>query len=332
MNLQQRLNLLAQLGNYLSANEPGWQAAKQQAERANGWFTQEFIDMATSAIVTRFLDADALNNFAARYKVPQEQAAPKQTGLVMAGNLPMVGLHDWLCIFLSGHRQLIKTSSKDDILIRHLTDRLAEWDSRVADQIQFATMLKGCDAYIATGSNNTARYFDYYFSKYPSIIRRNRTSVAILSGKETTGELALLADDVHQYFGLGCRNVTKIYVPKAYDFLPLLEAFKKYGHFADHNKYRNNYDYQLALLLLNSKPYMTNNVVLLAENEQVFSPISQLHYEFYTDAGEVLAGLITNNDIQCIVAKGKMPFGQTQTPSLTDFADGVDTMNFLKKL
>jgi hypothetical protein len=332
MNLQQRLNLLAQLGNYLSANEPGWQDAKQQAERANGWFTQEFIDMATSAIVTRFLDVTALNNFAAHYKVPQKQAAPKQTGLVMAGNLPMVGLHDWLCIFLSGHRQLIKTSSKDDVLIRHLTDRLVEWDSRVADQIQFATMLKGCDAYIATGSNNTARYFDYYFSKYPSIIRRNRTSVAILSGRETTSELVLLADDVHQYFGLGCRNVTKIYVPKAYDFVPLLEAFKKYSHFADHNKYRNNYDYQLALLLLNSRPYMTNNVVLLAENEAVFSPISQLHYEFYTDAGEVLAGLTNNNDIQCIVAKERMPFGQTQVPSLTDFADGVDTMNFLIKL
>jgi len=193
-------------------------------------------------------------------------------------------------------------------------------------------MLKGCDAYIATGSNNSARYFDYYFSKYPHIIRRNRSSVAILDGTETAIELERLADDVHLYFGLGCRNVTKLLVPAGYDFVPLLEAARKYARFADHNKYRNNYDYQLALLLLNSRFYMTNESLLLVESEAVFSPVSQLNYGFYTDRAALLPSLKNNPDIQCIVGKGFIPFGQAQSPALGDFADGVDTLRFLAGL
>ena len=191
-------------------------------------------------------------------------------------------------------------------------------------------MLKGCDAYIATGSNNSARYFDYYFSKYPHIIRRNRTSVAILTGYESAAELDKLADDVNLYYGLGCRNVTKIYVPENYDFVPLLASFKKYIDFADHNKYKNNYDYQLAILLLNNKYYMTNGAILLVENEAFFSAISQLHYEFYTgDPATISAGLQNNRDIQCVIGNGYINFGQAQSPGLADFADGVDTMGFL---
>jgi hypothetical protein len=193
-------------------------------------------------------------------------------------------------------------------------------------------MIKNCDAYIATGSNNSSRYFEYYFAKYPSIIRKNRTSAAILTGKETIEELEKLADDVYQFFGLGCRNVTKIFVPKDYDFVPLLNAFKKYDHLIDHHKYKNNYDYNLAIHILNKQYYMTNGSIILVENESPFSPISQLHYEYYTDENGVREKLKEDQNIQCIVSKKDIGFGEAQCPGVYDYADGVDTMEFLKSL
>jgi len=193
-------------------------------------------------------------------------------------------------------------------------------------------MLKGCDAYIATGSNNSSRYFEYYFGKYPHIIRRNRTSVALLTGEETNDELEKLADDVYLYFGLGCRNVTKIYVPDKYDFVPLLSAFKKYDYLAGHNKYKNNYDYNLALHLLNKKYYMTNGSILLIEEPSVFSPISQLNYEFYDNKKELTASLQSRDDLQSIISKDLIPFGRGQYPALDNYADGVDTLEFLTSL
>ena len=330
MNLQQRINLLLQLGNYFRDSDTEWTIIKEKAQRENGWFTELFTRLAIDNISDAFLDAEKLKAFASAYAVPAEQAHSKTIGLVMAGNIPLVGFHDWLCIFLSGHRALVKTSSKDSVLIKHIISKLAAWDPEAGRQTQFSEMLKGCDAYIATGSNNSARYFEYYFSKYPSIIRRNRTSVAILDGKETEGDLDKLADDVHQYYGLGCRNVTKIWVPAGYDFVPLLSALKKYSDFADHNKYKNNYDYQLAIALMNNQYYMTNGSVLFIENESVFSPISQLNYSYYdNNLPEIVAGLQNNNDIQCVIGNGWLPFGKAQSPALTDFADGVDTMAFL---
>jgi hypothetical protein len=250
----------------------------------------------------------------------------------MAGNIPLVGFHDLLSVFISGHRAVIKPSSKDEALIKHLVKKLEEWNPEIKELISFQEMLKGCDAYIATGSNNSARYFEYYFSKYPHIIRRNRTSVAILNSNETTEELEKLADDVHLYFGMGCRNVTKIFVPKDYDFIPLLDVFRKYDHFKDHHKYRNNYDYYLALHILNGKFYMANESIILFENSSVFSPISQLNYEFYTDKNLVHEQLSSSADIQCIVGNDHIPFGQAQNPSLTDYADDINTLNFLTNL
>lgn len=333
MNLQQRINLLLQLGNYFKTNDAEWITVKEKAQRENGWFTQEFTGLAIDNITTAFLDNEKLKAFAAAYSISPEQTHPKTIGLVMAGNIPLVGFHDWLCIFLSGHRVLLKTSAKDTVLIKHIVNKLAQWDNEAGKQTQISEMLKGCHAYIATGSNNSARYFEYYFSKYPSIIRRNRTSVAILNGEETAGDLDKLADDVHLYYGLGCRNVTKIWVPVGYDFVPLLSAFKKYGGFADHNKYKNNYDYQLAIALLNNQFYMTNGSVLLIENESVFSPISQLNYSYYNNnLPEIVASLQNNSDIQCVIGKDWLPFGKAQSPSLTDFADGVDTIEFLVKV
>jgi hypothetical protein len=206
------------------------------------------------------------------------------------------------------------------------------WEPALANYISFAEMLKGCDAYIATGSNNSARYFNQYFSKYPNIIRRNRTAVAIVSGNETPEELELLSDDVHQYFGLGCRNITRLFVPVGYDFVPLLRAFDKYKYFADHHKFKNNYDYQLSIALLNNIFYMTNGSALLLENDAIFSAISQLNYSFYEDENDVLQLLKDNEDIQCICGHSGIPFGQAQCPSLMDYADGVDTMQFLLTL
>ena len=330
MNLQDRIDLLVKLRQYLTSNDGSWADAKLLAEQQNPWFTQPFIQAAVDNLVNHFLEPARLNAFVANYSIPPVQPEPKNIGLVMAGNIPLVGFHDWLCIFLSGHRAVIKPSSKDTTLIKHILHQLAVWNPAINDQTRFAEMLKGADAYIATGSNNTARYFDYYFSKYPHIIRRNRTSVAILTGDENMADLEKLADDVNLYFGLGCRNVTKIYVPRQYDFIPLLEAMKKYIAFADHNKYKNNYDYQLAILLLNNKYYMTNGAQLLVENEALFSAISSLHYEFYEGNPEaVISGLKTNPDVQCIVGRGEVSFGDAQSPRLNDFADGVDTLAFL---
>ena len=332
MNLQQRIVLLNRLGEYILQDNDNWQATKQQASFQNSWFTPEFVDLATRNIALAFLQKDKRTAWAQQYNLPTENTAPKNVGIVMAGNIPLVGFHDFLCVFMTGHRQTIKPSSKDDVLIKHLVQQLTGWDEATSQLVTFSEMLKGCDAYIATGSNNSARYFDYYFSKYPHIIRRNRTSVALLTGEESPAELDKLADDVYLYFGLGCRNVTKLYVPEQYDFIPLINAFKKYDHLADLHKYKHNYDYMLAVLLLNKQYYMSNQSILLTESKELFSPISQLNYEFYQNQAQVEASLADNTDVQCIVGKNHLDFGQAQQPSLTDYADGVDVMKFLREL
>lgn len=332
MNLQQRIVLLDRLGGYILNNNDNWQVVKHKAHVQNNWFNPEFIELATNNIAQAFLQKEALTTWTTNYQVPDQNTNPKNIGIVMAGNIPLVGFHDFLCAFITGHRQTIKPSSKDETLIKHLVEQLYTWDETTRELIGFADMLKNCDAYIATGSNNSARYFEYYFSKYPHIIRRNRTSVAILTGSETPEELEKLADDVYQYFGLGCRNVTKLYVPEHYDFVPLLNAFKKYDYLVDYHKYKHNYDYILAVLMLNRQFYMTNQSILLHENKALFSPISQLNYEYYANLPETAASLEHNTDVQCIVGKNYLPFGKAQEPSLTDYADGVDTMKFLLEI
>ena len=331
MNLQKRIEILGELQKYLLSNDEQWQQIRLKSFFHNGWFTEDFIDLAVQNICTQFLQKEKLEQWAAHYHL-DDNIGGKNIGIVMAGNIPLVGFHDFLCVFISGHKQTIKLSGKDDILLKHLVEKMISWDPSLAAYISFAEMLKGCDAYIATGSNNSARYFDQYFSKYPNIIRRNRTAVAILDGKETTTELELLSDDVHQYFGSGCRNVTKLYVPAGYDFVPLLGAFDKYKYFADHHKFKNNYDYQLSIALLNNIFYMTNGSALLLENDAIFSAISQLNYSFYTDENKLQELLKGNEDIQCICGHTGIPFGQAQCPSLMEYADGVDTMQFLLTL
>lgn len=328
MNLQARIDLMSRLGIYLKSNEEEWQQVKEGAYRKNGWFTPQFIDLACDKIAPNFLDKNLLEQWTAHYHI-NDNITPGNIGIVMAGNIPLVGFHDFLTVFISGHRQTIKLASKDDVLLKHLVKKLYEWDIAIQNVVSFAETLKGCDAYIATGSNNSARYFEQYFSKYPHIIRRNRTSAAVLSGNETAEELSKLSDDIHQYFGLGCRNVSKLFVPRNYNFESLIRSFDSYGYFADHHKYKNNFDYQLSLILLNNIYYMTNGATLLTENEALFSPISHLYFEYYDDAQQLEEKLSANNDLQCIVNGHSTGFGEAQDPGLFQYADGVDTMEFL---
>lgn len=332
MILQERILLLGRLGRYMLDPSEEWEEVKARAYRENQWFIPEFIEHAVENIARQFLNPSFLQDWAAGYRVPEKQSSPKNVGIVMAGNIPLVGFHDFLCVFLSGHIATIKTSSKDEVLIKHLVKKLYEWDAAVRDELRFAERLTGCDAYIATGSNNSGRYFDYYFGKYPHIIRRNRTSVAVLDGTETTAELEALSDDIQLYFGLGCRNVTQLFIPKNYDFLPLLNTLRKYEHFMEFHKYKHNFDYHLALLIMGNKYYMNNDTVVMTENVSPFSPVSQLHYRFYQDPAELSASLQNNDDIQCIIGHDYLPFGKAQSPGLSDYADGVDTMAFLVEL
>lgn len=320
---------MAKLGKYLSSESPEWQAVKEEASIRNSWFIPAFVDRALKNICEQYLQRDKLEEWVSYYPGLQKTGDQKNVGIVMAGNIPAVGFHDLLCGIISGHNLTLKLSSKDETIIRHCLNKLQEWAPALITKVQIAEMLKGCDAYIATGSNNSARYFEYYFSRYPHIIRRNRTSVAILKGDESEEDLANLSDDVFLYFGLGCRNVTKLYVPKGYDFQPLLEIFKKYAFLTDFHHYKNNYDYQLSLSLLNKGFYLTNGVILLRQENAVFSPISVLHYEEYGDPDSLRSALRQNEDIQCIVGQKEVPFGTSQKPSLDDYADGVNTMKFL---
>ena len=331
MNLAQRINLLEKLGEYLVSNDEELSYAKQKAYEKNKWFTEEFVDLSLQNISSEFLKQSKLEEWISHHHL-DDNINSQNVGIVMAGNIPLVGFHDFLCVFVSGHRQSIKLSEKDSVLMKHLIDKLIEWDKEVAVMVHVNDLLKNCDAYIATGSNNSTRYFKYYFGKYPSIIRGNKTSVALLSGNESGGELSLLADDVHTYFGLGCRNVTKLYVPEGYDFVPVLDAFRKYNYFEDHTKYKNNYDYNLALLIMNNKKYMTNESIILLEGDNIFSPVSQLHYTFYRDKNVIPDDLIKIENLQCLVGNGFTPFGKSQKPQLFDYADGTDVMEFLLAL
>ena len=331
MNLQERKDLLVQLGYFIASEDEGWQTAKRKAAAANGWFIPEFIELSVNNIVEQFLSEEELNKLIDTYDL-DDNPAPKKIGIVMAGNIPLVGFHDLLCTFITGHYAVVKPSSKDEVLITFLINKMKELNQTSAFYLTISERLTGCDAYIATGSNHSSHYFEYYFAKYPHIIRKNRTSVAILTGNENDEEIEALADDVYQYFGLGCRNVTKVYVPPNFNFERLLNHFKKYNYLVDYSKYKNNYDYNLAVHLLNKKYFMSNESLLLVEETSPFSPIAQLHYEYYDDLDALKVSLDKSENIQCLVGKTLLPFGKAQQPGICNFADGVDTVRFLQSL
>lgn len=331
MNLNERIDLMVRLGDYMKASDGELFEVINQAYEKNRWFTPEFVLLALKNISTQFLNEEKLRNWVNFYHV-DDNISPKNIGIVMAGNIPLVGFQDFLCVFISGHSQIIKLSEKDEVLMKHVLKKLIKWNVGVSSMVKTMERLKGCDAYIATGSNNSSRYFNYYFGKYPSIIRSNKTSVAILTGEESRQDLWALATDVYTYFGLGCRNVTKVFAPQEYDFVPLLEEFKRFNYLSDHTKYRNNYDYSLALLIMNNKFYMTNGSIILTENDNIFSSVSELHYSFYSDIHVLKEGLEALPSVQGIVGNGFVPFGESQKPGLFNYADGVDVMEFLLTL
>jgi hypothetical protein len=306
----------------------------------NPWFTKSNVINAISAIAAQ-LDQQQLNDWTATYRAAIGTSEKShRVAVIMAGNIPMVGFHDFLCVLLSGNRFVGKLSSDDKLLLPYLSKILIAIEPRFKESIEFTEgQLKTMDAVIATGSNNTARYFEYYFKKYPSIIRKNRNSVAVLSGKETAEELVDLGKDIFQYFGLGCRNVSKLFVPKGYTFDPFYEAMMVYQDIIHTNKYANNYDYNRTVYLMSNDPtLLDNNFLLLKENVSYSSPIGVLFYEFYEDLNKLNERLKQDKDqIQCIVASTRavnhsIPFGQAQCPALMDYADGIDTMKFLVEL
>jgi hypothetical protein len=300
------------------------------AYQYNSWFKKESVLPALEAL-TKMLDKDALQNWLSAYAI-DENLAPKKIGVIMAGNIAMVGFHDMLCVLIAGNIFIGKTSSHDPYLLPYLSKILVEIEPRFKEYVNFTERLTDFDAVIATGSNNSARYFDYYFGKYPHIIRKNRNSIAVLSGKETEEELTALGKDIFMYYGLGCRNVSKLYVPKGYDLGTFFRPIEEYKDIANHHKYVNNYDYNKSIYLINGVPFLDNGFVMLREMEGLASPMSVLHYEFYDDEKTLSSKLKEQADsIQCIVSNniaGSVTFGQSQYPSLHDYADGVDTLAF----
>ena len=330
MNIQARISHFFTLGaQYLNPENQAFEAVKWNANNQNSWFLPEFINEAVSQIRTQFLQTKELADWTALYPQMSNELTGKKVGIVMAGNIPLVGFHDLLSTLIAGHTAVVKLSSKDKVLMEYAIASLQEIDPIYKDLIIQQDQLKNCDAYIATGSNNTGLFFEQYFGKYPNIIRKNKTSIAVLTGMESEEELSLLADDMMMYFGMGCRNVTQVWVPKEYDFIPLLTALKKYSYLADLHKFKHNYDYQLALLLMNRQFYMDANGILMSENPSPFAAISQIHYQFYDDQH---APIINKEDVQCVVGKGGLPFGSLQKPKLAQYADGVDTLRFLAGL
>lgn len=334
MNLTERIALAGQLSLYMRSDDPGWAQAQQHAGELNPWFTPDFIRNSVDHICHAYLDPDKLSAWAQAESIPPHQPSPQTVGLVMAGNLPLVGFHDWLCTWMSGHHARIKLSGQDRALFEHLAAKLITWDPRMAPFLQLADRLSGSDAYIATGSDNTSRYFEYYFGRYPNLIRKNRTSVALLNGRESPTELAALNQDMFLYFGKGCRNITHLLVPRDYEFIPLLQAGESFQFLSEHHKFKNNYDYQLAICLLNKTFYMTNGFSLFVESTALFSPIGVVQFQFYdrlADAEKWLSD--QSQQVQCCVGCGPGTiFGQTQYPSINDYADGVNTVQFLLSL
>lgn len=330
MNLQARINSFISLGKILSEDTNlGLMAAKENAYLQNPWFIPVFIEKAIEQISKQFLDSNALKAWTDLYPMISDQATHKKVGIVMAGNIPLVGFHDLLSTLIAGHHAVVKLSSKDSALMTFIIQTLIAIDPAWANQITIQEQLKACDAYIATGSNNTGQYFEAYFGKFPHIIRKNKTSIALLDGTETESELTDLANDMLLYYGMGCRNVTQIWVPENYDFIPLLNALKSFDFLMDNHRYKNNYDYQLALLMMNNQPYMSSGSVLLSKNPSPFAAIGQIHYQSYPNHQMPSLKL---DDIQCVVGHQYLPFGSLQCPRLDQYADGVDTLSFLANL
>ena len=334
MNLKERIQAFSKLGSYFSNGLDDDLIQKlKEAEIRNPWFTIENQKQALNTWGEQ-LTNENLNAWLLPYYLTDSKKA-KNVLIIMAGNIPLVGFHDLLSVFVSGNNAIIKLSSDDNVLLPFIIKKLIEINPEFEQKIRFVEEIKNkkMDAVIATGSDVSAKYFDYYFKNAKKIIRKNRKSVAILDGTESKKELKELAIDVFAYFGLGCRNVSKIFLPKGYKLDQLFEAFYPFQNVIEHKKYANNYDYNKAIYLMGSHEIIENGFLLLKEDSSLQSPLAMLHYEFYEDFSLVENFIKENNEqLQCVVSRNDIPFGNTQKPNLWDYADGVDTVGFLREL
>lgn len=339
LSLEERLDALHQLGNWLdnalhSTSHPDHDMLNSQmltAYHQNGWFTKKEVSRALKYWAAQ-LRREHLSKWVEPYHFSTTN--PRKVLLILAGNIPLVGMHDWLSTFLSGNIALLKCASNDATLLPFLIRQLA----KIAPKTQHYSILteglqKDFDAVLATGSNNAARHFEAYFSHVPMVVRKNRTGVAVLNGDESEEELALLMEDAFSYFGLGCRNITKIYLPKGFDIHSIFKASMPYSYLMENKKYANNYTYHKAVMMMERQDFLENDLIILRSSPNLFSPVSILHYEFYNSVEELNAMIENNLDnIQCVVGKNSTPFGMAQKPRLTDYADGINTLEFLLNL
>ena len=337
LTLEERISALVSLGKRISSlSLEEKETLARRSHLQNNWFTPESIFLALEGI-SFLLDEKNLHKWISSYSFP-EIKAPKNVGIIMAGNIPGVGFHDLISVLISGHRASVKLSSGDLFFSTWLIQELLELEPKLKSYISIEEMLKGKDAYIATGSDNSARYFNYYFGKYPNIIRANRTSVGILTGTETDQDLEDLGFDIFSYFGLGCRNVSKLYAKNEEILHRLLDVLEKFRYVADNHKYLNNYEYNKSIYLVNREDHLDNGFLLLKQSKELVSPIGVLFYEFYEDAPQLIQELeAQKTKIQVMVGKKSecpafIPFGTAQKPAPWDYADKVDTLKFLLSL
>ena len=351
-SIQNRITAFAKLGDFLGQfsvdnikkidsiehNEiffDGFLHQMKIAQENNSWFTKENILFSLNSL-SKALTKSNLNTFTKDHNLDIDSA--KKVAIIMAGNIPLVGFHDFLSVLISGHSVLVKQSSNDKHLLPFLAKYLEYVEEGFKGKITFTEeKLTDFDAVIATGSDNTARYFEFYFKNKPNIIRKSRNSVAVITGKETEEDFIQLSDDVFQYFGLGCRNVSKLYVPKDYNFDPFFTGMYAKKDMINNAKYANNYDYNKAVYLMSLFDLLENGFLMIKEDKSYSSPIATIFYEYYENEADLKIKLNQDKEkIQCIVAKDfiedEVAFGQTQHPKLTDYADGVNTLDFLSKI
>jgi len=331
------LSSLDKLKEAILASQTALDEVYIKSEQNNSWFIRRFLEASIDAILQQFIDQDKCRRWLQSYL--EKNSQPRRVGLIMAGNIPLVGFHDLFCVLAAGHKAVIKLSDKDPWLLPFVTDQWKRVCPELEDHITYVERLDKIDTVIATGSNNSGRYFEYYFRQFPHLFRQNRNGVAFLTGKESMTDLKNLAKDVFIFFGLGCRNVSKIYVPAGYDFSQWQEVIAEWSFLGDHNKYRNNLDYNYAIYLINSVPHINLGHLILKEDDAIVSRIGCLHYSYYDDQSKVESELHQRRDeIQCVISGSPLAswehvtFSETQNPRLDQYADGVDTMQFLTTL
>lgn len=333
MTKEQRINAFVKLGEQLRLPSEESSQIIQSAQHKNPWYTPQNVERALRAIAEN-LTIEKLTHWLAPY--PDIQST-KTVGLILAGNIPLVGFHDILAVLISGFKAKIKVSSDDAGLTAYVMGLLKKIDPYFGDAFEIVDRLKDFDLVIATGSNNSARYFDYYFGTKPHIIRRNRNSVAVLGGAESPSQLEALGHDIFDYFGLGCRSISKLFIPKEYPIAHFFEGIAAFNNVTAHFKYTNNYDYNKSIYLINGDKHFDNGFLLLKEDEKTASPLAVVYYETYETIAEVENKLtLAQENIQCVVSELalKVPspqfhFGESQCPSLDDYADGLNTLDFL---